>query len=235
MRYRIDGILYDMEAVPKKVQDAGSQPRQGHGQDGHRRAPPAAGRPRDDQDRRRARSTCASPRCRRTTASASSCASSTRRRKRLHARRDRPRPTSNLEIVRAVHRLSPRHHLRHRARPARARRRRSTRRCREINSTQKNVITIEDPIEYHLPGISQVQVNDKKGLTFAAGLRSFLRQDPDVMMVGEIRDVETAAHRDPAALTGHLVFSTAPHERLAPAPSRACSTSASSPTSSRRR
>ena len=78
----------------------------------------------------------------------------------------------------------------------------------EIDTTQKNVLTIEDPVEYSLAGISQVQVNNKKGLTFAAGLRSFLRQDPDVMMVGEIRDLETAEVAIRAALTGHLVFST---------------------------
>jgi general secretion pathway protein E len=78
----------------------------------------------------------------------------------------------------------------------------------EIDTTQKNVLTIEDPVEYSLPGISQVQVNNKKGLSFANGLRSFLRQDPDVMMVGEIRDLETAEVAIRAALTGHLVFST---------------------------
>jgi general secretion pathway protein E len=78
----------------------------------------------------------------------------------------------------------------------------------EIDTSQKNVLTIEDPVEYALNGISQVQVNNKKGLTFAAGLRSFLRQDPDVMMVGEIRDLETAEVAIRAALTGHLVFST---------------------------
>jgi general secretion pathway protein E len=78
----------------------------------------------------------------------------------------------------------------------------------EIDTSQKNVLTIEDPVEYSLPGISQVQVNTKKGLTFATGLRSFLRQDPDVMMVGEIRDLETAEVAIRAALTGHLVFST---------------------------
>jgi general secretion pathway protein E len=78
----------------------------------------------------------------------------------------------------------------------------------KINSPDKNIITIEDPIEYHLDGISQIQVSNKKGLTFAAGLRSLLRQDPDVMMVGEIRDLETARIAIQAALTGHLVFST---------------------------
>jgi len=78
----------------------------------------------------------------------------------------------------------------------------------EIDTTTLNVLTIEDPVEYSLASVSQVQVNTKKGLTFAAGLRSFLRQDPDVMMVGEIRDLETAEIAIRAALTGHLVFST---------------------------
>ena len=77
-----------------------------------------------------------------------------------------------------------------------------------INSTKLNVMTIEDPIEYHLSSISQIQVNEKKGLTFASGLRSLLRQDPDIMMVGEVRDVETARISVQAAQTGHLVFST---------------------------
>jgi general secretion pathway protein E len=78
----------------------------------------------------------------------------------------------------------------------------------EINSVDKNIITIEDPVEYQLPGIGQIQVNPKIDLTFAAGLRSILRQDPDVIMVGEIRDGETARIAIQAALTGHLVFST---------------------------
>ena len=78
----------------------------------------------------------------------------------------------------------------------------------KINSETINCITIEDPIEYHLDGISQIQVSHKKGLTFDKGLRALLRQDPDVMMVGEIRDLETARIAIQAALTGHLVFST---------------------------
>ena len=78
----------------------------------------------------------------------------------------------------------------------------------EIDTSKKNILTIEDPVEYAVGGVSQVQVNAKKGLTFASGLRSFLRQDPDVMMVGEIRDLETAEVAIRAALTGHLVFST---------------------------
>ncbi len=85
-----------------------------------------------------------------------------------------------------------------------------------INSIEKNVLTIEDPVEYHLELIRQTQVNPKVGLTFATGLRSMLRQDPDIIMVGEIRDVETAEIAIHAALTGHLVFSTL-HTNDAPA------------------
>ena len=78
----------------------------------------------------------------------------------------------------------------------------------EINTDDKNIITIEDPVEYVLKGINQTAVNTKAGLTFAAGLRSILRQDPDIIMVGEIRDQETAEIAIRSATTGHLVFST---------------------------
>ncbi|MHB1486782.1 MAG: GspE/PulE family protein [Acidimicrobiales bacterium] len=77
-----------------------------------------------------------------------------------------------------------------------------------LNQDAKNVITVEDPVEYRLPGINQVQVNVKAGLTFAAALRSILRSDPDIVLVGEIRDKETATIAIEAALTGHLVLST---------------------------
>ncbi len=79
---------------------------------------------------------------------------------------------------------------------------------REINSPERNIITIEDPVEYRIKGISQIQVNPKINLTFANGLRSILRQDPEVIMVGEIRDRETAEIAVQAAMTGHLVLST---------------------------
>jgi len=79
---------------------------------------------------------------------------------------------------------------------------------REIRSPEKNITTIEEPVEYRLSGVQQIQVNTKAGLTFASGLRSILRQDPDVIMVGEIRDLETAEIAVRAALTGHLVLST---------------------------
>ena len=77
-----------------------------------------------------------------------------------------------------------------------------------INSTDKRILTLEDPIEYEMPGVNQIHVRPEIGLTFAVGLRHILRQDPDVVMVGEIRDVETAENAIRAALTGHLVFST---------------------------
>lgn len=77
-----------------------------------------------------------------------------------------------------------------------------------LNSVEKNIITVEDPVEYQLAGISQVQVNRKAGLTFATALRAFLRQDPDIIMVGEMRDLETAEIAIEASLTGHLVLST---------------------------
>jgi general secretion pathway protein E len=78
----------------------------------------------------------------------------------------------------------------------------------ELNTPTRNIITCEDPVEYQMDGISQMQMQEKIGLTFAAGLRSILRQDPDVVMVGEIRDEETARIAIQASLTGHLVFST---------------------------
>jgi general secretion pathway protein E len=77
-----------------------------------------------------------------------------------------------------------------------------------INTPDLNILTVEDPVEYQIRGISQMAINPKIGLSFAAGLRSFLRQDPDVIMVGEIRDRETAEIAIQASLTGHLVFST---------------------------
>ncbi|MDR5588681.1 GspE/PulE family protein [Clostridium aquiflavi] len=78
----------------------------------------------------------------------------------------------------------------------------------ELNSTNVNIVTVEDPVEYTLPGINQVNVNTRAGLTFASGLRSILRQDPDIVMIGEIRDNETAEIAIKAAITGHLVLST---------------------------
>ena len=79
----------------------------------------------------------------------------------------------------------------------------------EVNSGCDKIITIEDPVEYQIRGVLQIPVNERKGLNFARGLRSILRHDPDKIMVGEIRDPETAQIAVQAALTGHLVFTTA--------------------------
>src|SRR5690606_13397277 len=78
----------------------------------------------------------------------------------------------------------------------------------QLNSDDVNIITVEDPVEYQLEGINQIQVKEEVGLTFASGLRSILRQDPDIVMIGEIRDTETAEVATRASLTGHLVLST---------------------------
>ena len=78
----------------------------------------------------------------------------------------------------------------------------------ELNSSNVNIVTVEDPVEYTLDGINQVNVNKKAGLSFASGLRSILRQDPDIIMIGEIRDEETAQIAIKATITGHLVLST---------------------------
>src|SRR5947199_4730181 len=77
-----------------------------------------------------------------------------------------------------------------------------------LNEEAKNIITVEDPVEYRLSGINQIQINPKAGLTFASALRSILRADPDVILVGEIRDSETAIIAIEASLTGHLVLSS---------------------------
>ena len=89
-----------------------------------------------------------------------------------------------------------------------------------LNSPDRNIITVEDPVEYRLPGVNQVQTNNKAGLTFAAALRSILRSDPDIVLVGEIRDKETATIAIEAALTGHLVLSTLHTNDAATTPTR---------------
>lgn len=89
-----------------------------------------------------------------------------------------------------------------------------------VNVPSVNIISIEDPIEYKIPGITQTAINEKAGLTFAAGLRSMVRQDPDILMIGEIRDRETAEIAVHAALTGHLVLSSLHTRRAAEAPLR---------------
>ena len=90
----------------------------------------------------------------------------------------------------------------------------------DLNEVEKNIITIEDPVEYRLNGINQINVNRQAGLDFATGLRSILRADPDIVMVGEIRDGETARIAIEAALTGHMMLTTL-HTNDAPARSPA--------------
>ncbi|MFH1536336.1 MAG: ATPase, T2SS/T4P/T4SS family [Patescibacteria group bacterium] len=90
----------------------------------------------------------------------------------------------------------------------------------KVSTTRVNIVTIEDPVEYQIPGVNQVQVNNTVGLTFASALRSFLRQDPNIIMVGEVRDSETADLAIQAALTGHQVFSTVHTNSSAGAPPR---------------
>ena len=92
----------------------------------------------------------------------------------------------------------------------------------ELNSNERNIVTIEDPVEYEIEGINQMNVNNKAGLTFSSALRSILRQDPDTIMIGEIRDVETADISVKAAITGHLVLSTLHTKDAATTPMRLC-------------
>ena len=90
----------------------------------------------------------------------------------------------------------------------------------KVSTTKVNVVTVEDPVEYQISGVNQIQVNPTIGLTFASALRSFLRQDPNIIMVGEIRDTETAELAIQAALTGHQVFSTVHTNSASGAPPR---------------
>ena len=207
VRMRIDGVLYDSFTLPKRVQEEVISRVKVMGrmniaekrlpQDG--RATVQIGRAHDRPAHRE--------RCRRASASASSSACSTRARGCIDLTELGMDPRA-LARFRAAHHGRARPDPRHRPDRQRQDARRSTPRCKQINSKEKNILTLEDPIEYQLDGISQTQVSDKKGMTFASGLRSVLRQDPDVIMVGEIRDRETATMAIQSSLTGHLVFST---------------------------
>ena len=206
IRFRIDGALHEIIQLPAMMGPGAREPPQDHGGDEHRRAAPSPGRPDHDDDRRQGR----------------------RRpgldgvddlgRELRHARpRQDPvglparRPRDADRHAHAVLQDRPRA-LRHGAvrRPdrERARPRRCTRRLSEIDNPTRNVMTIEDPVEYVFPSINQIQTNEQAGLTFATGLKSILRQDPDVILVGEIRDVETARIATQSALTGHFVISS---------------------------
>ncbi len=205
VRYRIDGILYDMEAIPKKIQDAVTSRIKVQGKlDIAERRLPQDGRsslrlgdaevdvrisvvPTNYGERVVMRLLDKSA--------------------RLYELEEIGLFDQNLEMLdRFIHYT---HGIIFVSGPTGSGKTTTLYSClSRINSVRMNVMTIEDPIEYHLPGISQIQVNEKKGLNFASGLRSLLRQDPDIMMVGEVRDVETARIAVQAAQTGHLVFST---------------------------
>ena len=120
-------------------------------------------------------------------------------------RRHGPR---HLRALQAPHQVAARHRAGDRPHRLRKNHHALQPRSNEIKDESTKIITTEDPIEYQLDGINQIQVHAKVGLTFAASLRSILRHDPDVILVGEIRDQETAENAIQAALTGHLVFST---------------------------
>jgi len=205
VRYRIDGVLYDMEAPPKKVQDAIlSRIKVMGNMDIAERRLPQDGRASvklgdSDVDIR-----------------ISSVPTSSGERvvlrlldksARLYELKEIGLETDNLKIVEKY--IQYNHGILLVTGPTGSGKSTTLYAAlQQVNSTQLNVITLEDPIEYQLEGISQIQINEKKGLTFAKGLRHLLRQDPDIMMVGEIRDVETAGIAIQAALTGHLVYST---------------------------
>ncbi len=206
VRYRIDGELDRGQARQPQLHELDPVAREDHGRPQHRREAPAAGRPHPPQDRRQGHRHARRHRARRSTASASPCVSSIDRAcsstwpTSASARTTSSSSTSS-STARTASSWSP-------APPAPARRRRSTPAWRKINTPDLNILTVEDPVEYQLEGITQVPVNPKIELTFASALRSFLRHDPDVIMVGEIRDRETAEIAIQASLTGHLVFST---------------------------
>ncbi len=205
VRFRVDGALIDIEDPAGADEAAAGLAHQGHGLARHRRAPPAAGRPparrgarprdrpshrhlADDPWRERGD---AHPRPLEPVARLRGAGLRGRRAREVPARaqaaarhRAGDRPTGSGKTTTLYASLAA------------------------INSPDRKILTIEDPIEYRLAGINQTQVKPQIGLTFAAALRSFLRQDPDVMMVGEIRDLETAEVAIQSALTGHTILST---------------------------
>jgi len=205
VRYRIDGILYDMEAIPKKVQDAVTSRMKVMGKlDIAERRLPQDGRAtlRLGDAEVDVRISCVP-----TNYGERLVMRLLDKTARLYELEEIGLIEGNLELLDGFIRYN--HGIIFVSGPTGSGKTTTLYSAlKRINSTKLNVMTIEDPIEYHLPGISQIQVNEKKGLTFASGLRSLLRQDPDIMMVGEVRDVETARIAIQAAQTGHLVFST---------------------------
>ena len=207
VRFRVDGVLHEAARVPKRmVSGVVSRVKIMSELDIAEKRMPQDGRV-GRQRRGPPRSTCASPRCRPSAGEGGVDPHPRQGARAAHARRAR----HGRRGARALRGRVPQALRRgpgHRARPARASRPRSTRRSASSTRVEKNIITIEDPVEYRLAGVNQISVNRKAGLTFATGLRSILRADPDVIMVGEIRDAETARIAIEAALTGHMVLTT---------------------------
>ena len=206
VRYRYDGVLHEVEPPPARLQAGDHLAHQDHGAARHRRAPAAAGRPHpaggaragdrfpglDDPlaARRNRRAARARPH---------------RRRVRLRQAR-LAAPISGSGIERALE--LPNGMVLVTGPTGSGKTTTLYTGLLKLNTVARKIVTVEDPIEYQLPGINQIQVKPQIGLNFASLLRSILRQDPDVIMVGEIRDLETAQIAVQAALTGHLVLST---------------------------
>ncbi len=194
-------------AAADQAQERDHLAHQDHGVARHRRAPPAAGRPHQAEARRQPRDGL--PRLgpadavrREDRAALARQVEPAARHDQARLRGEGARRLQGVDLpARTAWCWSP-------ARPAAARPPRSTRRSPSSTRPRPNISTAEDPVEFNLAGINQVQMHEDIGLTFAAALRSFLRQDPDIIMVGEIRDFETAEIAVKAALTGHLVLST---------------------------
>ena len=210
VRFRIDGILYIGDAAAHEVQGCDHLAHQDHGQAGHRREAPAAGRPHQAAlQRQRHQQGDRLPRLVPADAVRREDRHASPRQGEADARHDAPRLRARVAgALRAADRQAVGHGAWSPARPAAARPTRSIRPSRKLNTMDTNIMTAEDPVEFNLPGVNQVNVKDSIGLNFAAALRSFLRQDPNIILVGEIRDFETAEIAVKAALTGHLVLST---------------------------
>ena len=204
IRYRIDGILFEAMNPPHAMQAAIMSPPEDHGEPGH--LPSAACRRTAASGRwsTAARSTCDSARSRRRTGRSASCVFWTTARS---GRRWTTWASAKTSLTIWKSQIDQPHGIILVTGPTGSGKTTtlySSLRCMDGNKL--NISTVEDPIEYHLAAANQVQVHDKIGMTFAAALRSLLRQDPDVVMLGEIRDAETAHIAVQAALTGHLVL-----------------------------
>ena len=207
VRFRIDGVLYEVMKPPMKLRNAIISPPQDHEPARHRRAPPAPGRPHQaeagqGQGDGLPRLGPARP----SSARRSCCGSSTSRNLQLDMTKLGFEEKPLKDFQDAIHR--PYGMVLVTGPTGSGKTTTLYSALSELNKMAWNITTAEDPVEFNLFGINQVQMHEDIGLNFAAALRSFLRQDPDIIMVGEIRDFETAEIAVKAALTGHLVLST---------------------------